>query len=352
MGRIVVLGSLNTDLVTMVPHLPRPGETVLGDALHTFLGGKGANQAVAAARLGGRVSMVGRVGADPFGDALVDQLVDAGVDTRGVTRDPALPTGTALIVVDSAGQNQIAVAPGVNQAVGEEEVAGALAMLGPDDLLLVQLEVPLAAVREAVLQTRAAVLLNAAPPLRLDGNLLQRLDVNETEAEVLFARTVTGPEAAAEVTSIARAAGVDLAIVTLGAAGAVFGDGRSSELVAPFRVQAVDATAAGDAFVGALAVALTAGTPASAAVRLANAAGAAATTRRGAQSSLPSPSDLKRLFGIDWPVAQPAALLGLLAMSSQVYLSVMPQTVTAAQAGCATQAATMSWYCAFSCASE
>ena len=211
MGRIVVLGSLNTDLVTMVPHLPRPGETVLGDALHTFPGGKGANQAVAAARLGGRVSMVGRVGADPFGDALVDQLVDAGLDTRGVTRDPALPTGSALIVVDAAGQNQIAVAPGVNQAVGEEEVAGALAMLGPDDLLLVQLEVPLAAVREAVLQTRAAVLLNAAPPLRLDGNLLQRLNVlvvNETEAEVLFARTVTGPEAAAEVTSIARAAGV------------------------------------------------------------------------------------------------------------------------------------------------
>jgi ribokinase len=308
-GRIVVLGSLNTDLVTTVPHLPRPGETVLGDALHTFPGGKGANQAVAAARLGGRVSMVGRVGADPFGSALVEQLVDAGVDTRGVTRDPALPTGAALILVDTAGQNQIAVAPGANQAVGEEEVAAALAMLGPDDLLLVQLEVPLAAVREAVLRTRAAVLVNAAPPIRLDGELLQRLDVlvvNETEAEVLFARTVTSPEAAAEVTGIAQAAGVDLAIVTLGAAGAVFSDGRPPELVAPFRVQAVDATAAGDAFVGALAVALTAGTPASAAVQLANAAGAAATTKRGAQSSLPSPSDLKRLFGIDWPVAQSA----------------------------------------------
>ncbi len=308
MGRIVVLGSLNTDLVTMVPHLPRPGETVLGDALHTFPGGKGANQAVAAARLGGRVSMVGRVGADPFGAALVEQMVDAGVDTRGVTRDPALPTGAALILVDTAGQNQIAVAPGANQAVGEEEVAAALAMLGPDDLLLVQLEVPLAAVREAVLRTRAAVLVNAAPPFRLDGELLQRLNVlvvNETEAEVLFARTVTGPKAAAEVTGIARAAGVHLAIVTLGAAGAVFSDGRPPELVAPFRVQAVDATAAGDAFVGALAVALTAGTPASAAVRLANAAGAAATTKPGAQSSLPSPSDLKRLFGIDWPVAQP-----------------------------------------------
>jgi ribokinase len=309
MGRIVVLGSLNTDLVTMVPHLPRPGETVLGDALHMFTGGKGANQAVAAARLGGRVSMVGRVGADPFGAALVEQLVDAGVDTRGVTRDPALPTGAALILVDTAGQNQIAVAPGANQAVGEEEVAAALAMLGPDDLLLVQLEVPLAAVREAVLRTRAAVLVNAAPPFRLDGELLARLDVlvvNETEAEVLFARTVTGPEAAAEVTGMAQAAGVDLAIVTLGAAGAVFSDGRPPELVAPFRVQAVDATAAGDAFVGALAVALTAGTPASAAVQLANAAGAAATTKRGAQSSLPSPSYLKRLFGIDWPVAQPA----------------------------------------------
>jgi ribokinase len=309
MGRIVVLGSLNTDLVTTVPHLPRPGETVLGDALHTFPGGKGANQAVAAARLGGRVSMVGRVGADPFGAALVEQLVVAGVDTGGVTRDPALPTGAALIVVDTAGQNQIAVAPGANQAVGEDEVEAALAMLGPGDLLLVQLEVPLPAVREAVLRTRAAVLVNAAPPFRLDGELLQRLDVlvvNETEAEVLFARTVTGPEAAGEVTGIAQAAGVDLAIVTLGAAGAVFSDGRPPELVGPFGVQAVDATAAGDAFVGALAVALTAGTPASAAVQLANAAGAAATTKRGAQSSLPSPSDLKRLFGIDWPVGQPA----------------------------------------------
>src|SRR5260370_30820502 len=136
MGRIVVLGSLNTDLVTMVPHLPRPGETVLGDALRMFTGGKGANQAVAAARLGGRVSMVGRVGADPFGAALVEQLVDAGVDTRGVTRDPALPTRAALILGDTAGQNQIAVAPAANQAGGGEDGSAALAMLAPDDLLL------------------------------------------------------------------------------------------------------------------------------------------------------------------------------------------------------------------------
>lgn len=309
MGRIVVLGSLNTDLVATVPHLPRPGETVLGNALHTFQGGKGANQAVAAARLGGRVSMVGRVGADSFGTALIEQLVEAGVDTHGVTRDPALPTGAALILVDAAGQNQIAVAPGANRVVGDDEVAAALVMLGPDDLLLAQLEIPLAAVRRAVLGTRATVLLNAAPPLSLDAELLERLDVlvvNETEAEALFARPVAGPEAAAEVAGIARSAGVDLAVVTLGAAGAVFSNRHVRELVAPFRVQAVDATAAGDAFVGALAVALAAGTPANTAVRLANAAGAAATTKPGAQSSLPSPSDLKRLFGIDWPVAQPA----------------------------------------------
>lgn len=308
-GRIVVLGSLNTDLVTTVPRLPRPGETVLGDALHTFAGGKGANQAVAAARLGGRVSMVGRVGADAFGAALVEQLLTDGVDTRGVTSDAALPTGTALILVDRTGQNQIAVASGANQAVGEAEVTAALAMLGAADLLLVQLEVPLAAVRQAVLRTKATALMNAAPPLPLDGELLDRLDVlvvNQTEAEVLFGRGVTDPKSAAEVVSTARQAGVDLAIVTLGAAGAVFSDGRTAELVAPFPVRAVDATAAGDAFVGALAVALTAGTPASTAVRFANAAGAAATTRPGAQSSLPSSSDLKRLFGIDWPVVPPA----------------------------------------------
>jgi len=310
MGRIVVLGSLNTDLVTTVPHLPRPGETVLGGDLRTFPGGKGANQAVAAARLGGQVSMVGRVGQDAFGAALVEQLVNDGVDTRGVTRDPGLPTGIALILVDSAGQNQIAVASGANRAVGLEEVSTVLGMLGPDDMLLVQLEVPAAAVRQAVLGTRAAVLLNAAPPLPVEAELLKRLDVlvvNESEAEILFGQPVTGPEDATEVTGLARRAGVDLAVVTVGASGAVFNDGKSAELVAAFEVCAVDATAAGDAFVGALAVALVGGTPARAAVRLANAAGAAATTRAGAQSSLPSPSDLKRLFGIDWPAVQPAA---------------------------------------------
>jgi ribokinase len=308
MGRIVVLGSLNTDLVTMVPHLPRPGETVLGGDLRTFPGGKGANQAVAAARLGGQVAMVGRVGKDAFGAALIEGLAADGVDTQGITADPALRTGAALILVDERGQNQIAVAPGANRAVGPQEVSTALEMLGPGDMLLVQQEIPAAAVRDAIRGTRSAVLLNAAPPLPLEPELLQRLDVlvvNETEAEALFGRPVTGPEAALEITGLPRRAGVNLAVVTLGAAGAAFSDGQASELVAAFDVHAVDATAAGDAFVGALAVALVAGTTARGAVRLANAAGAAATTKAGAQSSLPSPSDLKRLFDIDWPAVQP-----------------------------------------------
>ncbi len=310
MSRIVVLGSLNTDLVAQVPHLPRPGETVLGDRLRTFPGGKGANQAVAAARLGGLVSMVGRVGNDTFGTALLEQLASDGVDAAGVARDPQAPTGAALILVETGGQNQIAVVPGANLAVADGDVSRALELLADDSLLVLQQEIAFQAVEEAIRRSRARVLLNAAPPRPLGPDLLRRVDVlvvNETEAAaLLFDRPVTGPALAADAARVAHERGVALAVVTLGAAGAVFCDEDGPQLVDPFPVAAVDVTAAGDAFVGALAVALSAGVPARQAVRLANAAGAAAATRAGAQTSLPFPQDLKRLFGIDWPVAVPA----------------------------------------------
>ncbi len=188
MAPIVVLGSLNVDFVARVPVLPGPGETVLGGDLGTFAGGKGANQAVAAARLGGRVAMVGCVGADAHGDLLVRRLELDGVDAGGVRRDPDAPTGAALIMVAAGGENVIAVTPGANARVGARDVRRAVAALDAGGLLLLQLEVPLAAVEQAIREARAAggrVLLNTAPAARLDLDRLAGLEAvvaNESEA--------------------------------------------------------------------------------------------------------------------------------------------------------------------------
>jgi len=298
---IVVLGSLNVDLVARVPALPAPGETALGRRLETFTGGKGANQAIAAARLGGRVAMVGRVGRDAGGDALLAQLARDGVDAAGVARDDREPTGTALIMVDDAGENLIAVTAGANGGVGAADVDRALAEAGADGLLVLQLEVPVEAVARAVAARGGRrLLLNAAPAAALDPALLRGLEalvVNESEAAALLGRALPGPEAAREL----HAAGARLAVVTLGAAGAALCDASGPRPVEPFAVTAVDTTAAGDAFVGALAVGLAAGRPAAEAARLASAAGAAAATGAGAQASLPTAADLSRLFGLAPP---------------------------------------------------
>jgi ribokinase len=298
-GRIVVLGSLNVDLVARVPTLPRPGETALGDRLQTFTGGKGANQAVAAARLGAEVAMVGRVGTDAGGDLLLSALARDGVDVSGVARDGSEPTGTALIMVDAAGENLIAVAPGANGRVGPDEVARALAACGPGGLLVLQLEIPPAAVAAAV-RSGGRVLLNAAPAGELDRSLLRGVEalvVNEGEAAALLGRPMGGADAAREL----YAAGAGLAVVTLGAAGAALCSPAGPAAVEAFPVEAVDTTGAGDAFTGALAVGLAAGWPLAEAARLASAAGAAAAARQGAQASLPWADDLERLFGVSVP---------------------------------------------------
>jgi ribokinase len=307
MAPIVVLGSLNVDFVAPVPVLPGPGETVLGGDLGTFAGGKGANQAVAAARLGGRVAMVGRVGADAHGDLLVRRLEQDGVDAGGVRRDPEAPTGAALIMVAAGGENVIAVAPGANARVDAADVRRAVAAVDDGGLLLLQLEVPLPAVEQAALEAHRAgrrVVLNAAPAARLDLALLGNLEAvvaNEVEAAALLGRPVGSPAHALEAAAALGAAGARLAVVTLGAAGAAVHAAGRSWRAQPFPVEAVDTTAAGDAFAGALAAGLAAGVAGEVAVRLASAAGAAAATRAGAQDSLPSPADLRRLFGLDWP---------------------------------------------------
>jgi ribokinase len=207
-ARIVVLGSLNMDLVVTVPRLPQAGETVMGHRLDTFPGGKGANQAVAMARLGGQVTMVGRVGHDSFAESLIRNLQANGVESSGVSRDPDEPTGAALIVVETGGQNMIAVAAGANLAVGRAEVERAQASLRPGDLLVIQLEVPVAAIEQAVAAGRragASIFLNAAPARTLERSLLRQLDVlvvNEREAALLSDQ----PEAAAAARALHEAA--------------------------------------------------------------------------------------------------------------------------------------------------
>ena len=295
-----------------VPRLPQPGETVLGDRLGSYPGGKGANQAVAAARLGGQVAIVGRVGNDSFGTGLIANLKANGVDSAGVERDPAAPTGAALIYVEKNGQNMIAVAPGANATVGPGDAERAVSLLGPGDLLMLQLEIPMTVIETAVVAARQAgafVLLNAAPAQRLEAGLLSQLDalvVNEHEARALSVDEreagALADEGSPETAAAAlRAMGPRIAIVTLGADGSVFCDETGVHRVEPYRVQAIDSTGAGDAFMGALAVALAATLPTAAAIRFANAAGAAATSSLGAQAALPRLEDLRRLFGVHVP---------------------------------------------------
>jgi ribokinase len=291
------------DLVVTVPQLPRPGETVLGQQLGRYPGGKGANQAVAAARLGGEVTMVGRVGADSFGPELIKNLESNGVDASAVDIDKAAATGAALIYVEDSGQNMIAVAPGANGSLDRFDIQRVVAKLQSGDVLLTQLEIPMNVIQQVVPaagRTGALVLLNAAPAQRLEPGLLSQLDalvVNEREAGLLVGR-----EDAPEATAAAlQAMGPRLAIVTLGQSGSLYCDGTGVHRVEPFRVQAIDSTGAGDAFMGALAVGVAHGLATGDAVRFANAAGAAATTALGAQAALPRLEDLHRLFGLHVP---------------------------------------------------
>ncbi len=300
MARILVLGSLNMDLVVTVPHLPRPGETVLGERLGRYPGGKGANQAVAAARLGGRAAFVGRVGGDDFGPELIENLTANGVDASGVEPDNSAATGAALIFVGPDGQNMIAVAPGANGRLDKFDIERAVAKLQSGDVLVMQLEIPMDVIMQAAQAARRAgahVVLNAAPAQRLDAGLLNQVEalvVNEREARDLV--NETSPEAMVQAL---HAIGPRIAIVTLGPSGSVYCDETGVHRVEPFHVKSIDATGAGDAFVGALAVGLANGLPAEAAMRFANAAGAAATTSLGAQAALPRMEDLRRLFGLN-----------------------------------------------------
>jgi len=295
--RLVVIGSANMDLVVRTERIPSPGETILGGAFVMAPGGKGANQAVAAARLGGQVRFVGRIGADPFGDALLAQMLAAGIETEHVIRDPEQPTGVALIGVDAQGQNAIMVAPGANSRVSPADVDAARASIRAAAGVVIQLEIPRETVLHAVAVARAEgtrVILNPAPIRHtnpLSNDLLRQVDVltpNEHEAANLLGHAepegLDWEQAATEL----QARGIPNVVITLGSEGCVVASRAGIQRLPAVPVTAIDTTAAGDCFTGALAVALAEGADLLPAARFATRAAALSVTGLGAQPSLPS----------------------------------------------------------------
>ena len=290
---IVVFGSMNMDLIVQSPRLPVPGETLLGRGFFTAPGGKGANQAVALARLGVPTQMVGRVGGDSFGSELVNSLQTAGVRTEHVLVDQAASSGVAAIAVDDTGENQIIVVPGANGRVDETDVERLLHLLPSARALLMQFEIPMSAVVSAAQTARSVgvpVILDPAPAqLDVPVELYSLVDIitpNETEAGQMVGFPVNEPDSAAQAAAVLLQRGVGTAIVKLGAQGAVCATKEETFFVPAFPVLAVDTVAAGDAFNGGLAAALASGLPLRQAVIWGAAAGALASTKLGAQSSM------------------------------------------------------------------
>ncbi|MCH8225111.1 MAG: ribokinase [Chloroflexi bacterium] len=300
---VVVLGGINMDLVAIAPRFPQAGETVVGSRFMTYPGGKGANQAVAAARMGARTAMVGRVGDDMFGPQLIEAMAASGVDVSGVAVTPGASSGIAIIEIDASAQNRIIQVLGANETCGEPEAQRVALAMDQASTLLLQLEVSMELSLRVAQQASALgkmVILDPGPVRTLPQEFYACCGVitpNETEAQALVGFPVDGPASAARAAARLLERGVGVAVIKLGAQGVYYATAEESGHVPPFPVVAVDSVAAGDAFNGALAVSLAEGDPLSRAVRVAAAAGALAVTKPGAQDSMPTRREVEALLG-------------------------------------------------------
>ncbi len=301
-ANLVVVGSSNTDMIMQMDHIPRPGETIIGGEFSMAAGGKGANQAVAAARAGGQVTFVARVGNDLFGEQAIQGFLRDGINVDYIIRDKKAASGVALIFVAADGENSIGVASGANGRLTPEDIEAARPAIEAADALIMQLETPLETVTAAAKIAAAAgvrVILDPAPAQPLGDDLLKLVSIltpNESEAEILTGLKVDDEAGAAKAADALRAKGVDTVLITLGSRGTYIATADTRKMVSAFKVKAVDTTAAGDVFNGSLAVALAEEKPLTEAIRFANAAAAISVTRLGAQPSAPKRPEIDKFL--------------------------------------------------------
>ena len=300
--KIVVIGSSNTDMVVKSDRLPVPGETVLGGAFMMNPGGKGANQAVAVARLGGNVTFISKTGNDLFGKQSVEMFDEENINTDFILSDPYHASGVALIMVDTTGENCIVVASGANGTLSPADIDKARSVIETADILLMQLEIPMETVEYAARiasENGVKVILNPAPAAFLSNDLMKCLYAvvpNKTEAEMLSGIKVSDWESARQAADIISAKGVDVVVITLGSKGSLIKENGKYIEVPVEKIDAVDTTAAGDTFCGALCVALSEGLSISEAVEFANKAAGITVTREGAQAAIPYRKELFQLI--------------------------------------------------------
>lgn len=298
--KIIVIGSSNTDMVVKSPRLPKPGETILGGEFFLNPGGKGANQAVAAARAGGDVIFITRVGEDIFGKKAVSGFIKEGINTDYIFSDSSYPSGVALITVDNEGENSIVVAPGANMALTTGNIDDISHVLKEADILLMQLEIPLKVVEHAAkiaAENNVKVILNPAPGIGLPPQLFKYIHLltpNETEAEIISGIEVKDERSGSRAAQKIHREGVNNVIITMGSKGALLCTGGECEMIPAPVVKAIDTTAAGDVFNGALTVALSEDKPLVEAIKFGSAAAAISVTRLGAQASAPHRDEIKQ----------------------------------------------------------
>ena len=302
MKNICVIGSLNMDLVVNVDTMPKPGQTIIGSNFKEVPGGKGANQAVAMTRLNGNVSMIGKVGEDGFGQTLINSLKNDKVDTTYIQTAKGA-TGVALITVDKNAQNSIVVSPGANFEVKEDDIDNNIEAIKNSDIVVLQLETPLNTIKYALNKAKELnkyTILNPAPAVKLDDEIIKNVDLltpNETELEIISGVSIETEEDIQKAAQIMIEKGVKELIVTLGSKGSLYINKEKSMFKKAYKVEAMDTTAAGDSYTGALAVALSQDKNIEDAMDFASKVGALSVLKEGAQSSLPTLEDVKNFRG-------------------------------------------------------